>query len=181
MQQGSCQGRRVIWFPDRRLQRRSQIKRGHGRPGDLGLGTQASPLASPAQTSLCLGLQRAPWELDFSCSIADSPWTPQEAWDSTPRRPKAAVTQGLCQAPQTPPCSASEVDHLMAFARNPSSPVPQRSTQPERLRLCFLLSECNPWASLRTGRLPFGKSLESWQQWWGVACSQLMTLSPATD
>lgn len=155
MQQGSCRGRRVIWFLDRRLQRRRQIKRGHGRPGDLGLGTQASPLASPAQTSLCLGLQKAPWELGFSCPIADSPWTPQEAWDSTPRCPKAAVTQGLLQTPQTLPCSASAVHHLMASPRNPSSPVPQRSTQPERLRLCPLPSECNPWASLGTGRRPF--------------------------
>lgn len=48
-------------------------------------------------------LWRAAWGLEFSCSITDSPWTPQEAWDSTPCHPTAAVTQGAPAKDRTAP------------------------------------------------------------------------------
>ena len=59
------------------------------RPGNAGL---LSGFSCPDQP-LGLRLWRAAWGLEFSCFVTDSPWTLQEAWDSTPCHPTAAVTQ----------------------------------------------------------------------------------------
>lgn len=84
-------GHRGIWF------RSKKPRTPWGpQPGNVGL---LSGISHPDQP-LSPRLWRAAWGLEFSCSVTDSPWTPQEARDSTPCCPMAAVTQGLCLVPQ---------------------------------------------------------------------------------
>lgn len=98
-------GHRGIWFRSKK----PWIPWGP-QPGNVGL---LSSVSRPDQP-LSPRLWRAAWGLEFSCSVTDSPWTPQEARDSTPCCPMAAVTQGLCPVPQRRTTRPPSITHGLA-------------------------------------------------------------------